>query len=244
MTAAQRREIPAWLITESEAVDTDLAALQTGKEADAFLLERRLGERAHLLVAKRYRDRTHRSFRNDAAYRSARRTGKRREDLAMAKGTDAGLRIRDQQWALHEFRTLRRLWDAGVAVPYPISCNGTEILMEYVGELDQPAPRLIDISRAGDVDYADLWAQCLAAIRAMTACDVVHADLSAYNILVWKGRIYVIDFPQSADIGLTERDMEFLRRDIDNLVTFFSRRGVVCDLEEVFADAISRVAWI
>lgn len=243
MTGRLHRSVPEWVITDSEAVDTDLAALQTGKEADAFLLERRLGDRSHLLVAKRYRDRTHRSFRNDAAYRSARRTGNRRDDLAMAKGSQAGLRIRDQQWALHEFQTLRTLWEAGVAVPYPISCNGTEILMEYVGDRDQPAPRLVDVPRAG-VDYADLWAQCLEAIRAMTASDVVHADLSAYNILVWEGRIFLIDFPQSADIGLTERDFEFLRRDIDNLVTFFSRRGVVCDLEEVFADAISRVAWI
>jgi RIO kinase 1 len=238
------RPRPDWVITDSEAVDTELATLQTGKEADAFLLERRLRERSHLMVAKRYRDRTHRGFRNDAAYRAGRRTGLRRDDLAIARGTRAGLRLRDQQWAMHEFHILRRLWENEVAVPFPISCAGTEILMEYVGELDQPSPRLVDISRSDGLDYADVWEQCLDALRTMAACDVVHADLSAYNILVRDGRIFIIDFPQSADIGLTEGDLDFLRRDISNLVTFFSRYAVRLDLEEVFADVVSHIRWM
>ncbi len=238
------RPRPDWVITDSEATDTELATLQTGKEADAFLLERRLRERSHLMVAKRYRDREHRGFRNDAAYRAGRRTGLRRDDLAMARGTKAGLRIRDQQWAMHEFQILRRLWENEAPVPYPISCAGTEILMEYVGEWDQPAPRLIDIARSGELDYADVWQQCLDALRTMVACDVVHADLSAYNILVHDGRISIIDFPQAADIGLTEGDLNFLHRDISNLVNFFSRNGVTHDLEEVFADVISHIQWM
>lgn len=243
MTAPVRREPPAWVITDSGAIDTDLGALQTGKEADAYLLERRLGERSHLLVAKRYRDRSLRSFRNDAAYRAGRRTGNRRDDLAMARGSAAGLRMRDQHWARHEFLTLRRLWEYNVPVPYPISSAKTEVLMEYIGDFEQPAPRLVDISREADLDYADLWEQCLAAVLGMTACDVVHADLSAYNILVRDGRICIIDFPQSADIGLTEGDLEFLRRDIENLVTFFSRHGLTLNLEDIFAEAVSRIAW-
>jgi len=238
------RPRPTWLITEEEAIDTEIAALQTGKEADAFLLERRLGDRSHLLVAKRYRDRTHRGFHNDAAYRAGRHTGNRRDDLAMAQGSRAGLRMRDEQWAWHEFQTLRQLWNAWAPVPYPISCAGSELLMEYVGDGDRPAPRLVDIARDRELDFAGLWNQCLTALRTMTALGVVHADLSAYNILVQDGQIFVIDFPQSVEIRLNENDMQFLRRDVGNLVTFFGRAGVRADAEEVFADLVSRVSWL
>lgn len=243
-TPVADRPKPDWLITEDGAVDTELARLQTGKEADAFLLERRLGERSHLLVAKRYRDLHHRAFRNDAAYRAGRRTGNRRDDLAMAGGSRAGMRMRGDHWARHEFRILRRLWEAWAPVPYPISCTGSELLMEYVGDVDQPAPRLVDVARTDQLDLADLWQQCLDALRTMADCDVVHADLSAYNILVWQDRLVLIDFPQAAEIGLSDHDMEFLHRDVTNVATFFGRAGVHCDIEEVYAEVISHISWL
>jgi RIO kinase 1 len=238
------RPMPDWLITEDGAVDTELARLQTGKEADAFLLERTLYERSHLLVAKRYRDHHHRSFRNDAAYRAGRRTGNRRDDLAIAAGSRAGMRMRGEQWARHEFNILRRLWAAWAPVPYPISCTGSELLMEYVGDIDQPAPRLIDIARTDELDFAELWRQCVDGLRAMVGCDVVHADLSAYNILVWDARLVFIDFPQAAEIGLSEHDMEFLHRDVTNVATFFERVGVRCDIDDVYSDVVSRISWL
>jgi RIO kinase 1 len=238
------RPKPDWLITEDGAIDTELARLQTGKEADAFLLERTLGERSHLLVAKRYRDHHHRAFRNDAAYRAGRRTGNRRDDLAIAGGSRAGMRLRGEQWARHEFHILQRLWAAWAPVPYPISCTGAELLMEYVGDIEQPAPRLIDIARIDQLNFVDLWQQCLQALRTMVTCDVVHADLSAYNILVWQGRLVLIDFPQAAEIGLSEHDMEFLHRDVTNVVTFFERVGVGCDIEDVYADVVSHICWL
>lgn len=242
---ARERPKPDWLITEDGAVDTELARLQTGKEADAFLLERTLGERSHLLVAKRYRDHHHRAFRNDAAYRAGRRTGNRRDDLAIAGGSRAGMRMRAEQWARHEFHMLHRLWANWLPVPYPISCTGTELLMQYVGDLEQPAPRLVDTARADrrlDADQA--WQQCLTGLRTMVCSGVVHADLSAYNILVWRGELIFIDFPQAAEIGLSEHDMEFLHRDVTNVATYFARLGVHCDIEDVYSELVSHISWL
>lgn len=235
---------PSWLITDSEAVDTEIGLLKTGKEADAHLIERRLRERHHLLVSKHYRSVEHRTFRNDAAYRAGRSTGLRRDDLAIAAGSRAGLRLRAKQWAGQEFRALRILYEAGVAVPYPVSYSGDELKLEYFGDEDVPAPRLADIGRRTDIDFAGLWQQCTQAIRTMTACNLVHADLSPYNLLLWEDRLIVIDLPQSVEIGMNTQALEFLHRDIVNVATYFTRRGVDCDVEELFADSVSLVPWL
>ncbi|HEX4213053.1 MAG TPA: RIO1 family regulatory kinase/ATPase [Candidatus Dormibacteraeota bacterium] len=237
------RRPPSWLITSPEAVDTELGLIKTGKEADTHLVERRLGERGHLLARKVYRSLEHRTFHNDAAYRAGRRTGERRVDLAMAQGSRAGMRMRAVQWARHEHRMLRRLWQAGAAVPYPIDCDGAEMTMEYMGTLELAAPRLVEAARSGALDYPDLWRQCRELLRIMVRSGVVHADLSPYNLLVWHRRLIAIDFPQAVDLGPNGSDLEFLHRDVANVCRFFSARGVDCDAEEVFADLVSFVPW-
>lgn len=241
--ASDRRRPPAWLITDPDAVDTDLGLLKTGKEADTRLVERRLGERRHLLARKRYRSLEHRQFRNDAVYRAGRRTGNRRDDLALAKGTRAGLRMRAESWALREFQVLRRLWQAGAAVPYPVTCAGAEVLMEFIGSQEQAAPRLVEAARGRSLDYADLWRQCVDLLQLMVTTGVVHADLSPYNLLVWRRKLVAIDFPQAVDLGLNDQDLDLLHRDIRNVAGFFAARGVSADLDELFADLVSFMPW-
>ena len=241
--SSTRRRAPAWLITDPRAVDTDLGLLKTGKEADTHLVERRFGERHHLLACKRYRGVEHRQFRNDAAYRAGRRTGNRRDDLAMAKGTRAGMRMRAEGWALREFKTLRRLWEAGASVPYAVTCEGAEVLMEFVGSEKRAAPRLVEAAREPGLDYSDLWLQCVDLLRLMVRRGVVHADLSPYNLLVWHRRLVAIDFPQAVDLGLNDQDLELLERDVRNVAGFFATRRVSTDADELFADLISFIPW-
>lgn len=237
------RRPPSWLITGPEAVDTELGLMKTGKEADTHLVERRLGDRWHLLARKVYRSPEHRTFHNDAAYRAGRLTGERRVDLAMAQGSRAGMRMRANQWARREHQVLRLLWQAGAAVPYPIFCEKAEVEMEYLGSIESAAPRLVEAARSAGLDYGDLWRQCRDLLRTMVRCGVVHADLSPYNLLVWHRRLFAIDFPQSVDLVMNDADMEFLRRDVGNVCHFFSGRGVECDPEEVFGDLVSFVPW-
>ncbi len=241
--ASERRRPPAWLITDPEAVDTELGLLKSGKEADTHLVERRLGTRGHLFVCKRYRSIEHRQFRNDAPYRASRRTGNRRDDLAMAKGTRAGMRLRAESWALREYQVLRRLWQAGAPVPYAVTCSGAEVLMELIGSRDQPAPRLVEATRARSLDYSDLWRQCVGLLRLMVRSGVVHADLSPYNLLLCGRRLVAIDFPQAVDLGLNDQDLDLLQRDVRNVAGFFAARRVSVDPDELFADLISFIPW-
>jgi serine/threonine-protein kinase RIO1 len=59
----------------------------------------------------------------------------------------------------------------------------------------------------------------------MLAHNVVHADLSAFNILYWDGEIVLIDYPQAVD-SLSNRQAEFFfTRDINRVCQYFACQG-------------------
>jgi RIO kinase 1 len=68
--------------------------------------------------------------------------------------------------------------------------------MSYVGDIDLAAPQLRSI-RPDPVEAQDLFEQVLRAIERMLYVNVIHGDLSAYNLLVWDGLVVVIDLPQA-----------------------------------------------
>ncbi len=217
--------VPDWVITEDAARQYERGIIKTGKEADVHLVERVLGDRSNVLAAKRYRDLDERAFRNDAKIR--RRTGDRRADLAIAQGTRAGLTFRAQAWLETEFDALARLWEAGCAVPYPVQKLGIEVMMEYLGDDDEAAPRLINaVVGRSRVQRADLFAQLRESLRIMTSVGLVHGDLSPYNLLVWHDRLYVIDLPQAVDPILEPVGLALLQRDVENLCKWFRSKGV------------------
>lgn len=231
---------PDWVITEDAAHQIERGILKTGKEADVYLVERRLGERRNLLAAKRYRPVARRQFRDDSHYRQGRTSRDRRAGLAMAKGTRAGLAFRSEQWVANEFDVLGRLWSAGVSVPYPVQRLGDEIMVEYLGDDDVAAPRLVHAPLA-DGQAADLFAQAVANLRLCAAHGVVHGDLSPYNMLVWVGRLFLIDFPQAVDPIAHPEGLRLLERDIANLCQWARRHRVVCDVGELCAEVMAVV---
>jgi RIO kinase 1 len=219
---------PDWLVTELAAVDYELGILKTGKEADVWLLERAIPDtdRSCLLAAKRYRASEHRLFHRDAGYLEGRRVRESRVNRATAARTAFGKEVIAGQWAAAEFETLRRLWQAGVPVPYPVQILGTEILMEFIGDADgTAAPRLAQM-RGDTADLPDLWEQLVAALCTMARAGLAHGDLSAYNLLVHDGRLVVIDLPQVVDVVANPQGRHFLARDANNVATWFAARGV------------------
>lgn len=56
-------------------------------------------------------------------------------------------------------------------------------------------------------------------------CDLVHGDLSEYNIIYHMGRAYVIDVGQSVLRGHPNA-LRFLLRDANNVSRFFLSRGM------------------
>lgn len=229
--------VPAWVITDGDARQHERGLLKTGKEADVFLVERRLGERVNLLAAKRYRSFEDRMFKNDARYRQGRRNGESRVDRAMARGSRAGMAFRARQWVETEFETLGRLWAAGVSVPYPVQRLGPEVMVEYVGSEETAAPRLIQF-RGPASELRDLYQQLLDNMRLMAEQGVVHGDPSPYNILVWEGRLVLIDFPQAVDPFLNSEGMSLLERDVLGTCSWFEKRGVPTDPSALVAELV------
>ncbi|KAJ5585575.1 uncharacterized protein N7459_005375 [Penicillium hispanicum] len=133
-------------------------------------------------------------------------------------------------WAEKEMRNLRRIYAAGIPCPEPIYLRLHVLVMGFVGSSKGlPAPRLKDV----EFDVADpearwrsLYMELLGYMRVMyQTCRLVHADLSEYNILYHKERLYIIDVSQSVEHD-HPRSLEFLRMDIKNVSDFFRRKGV------------------
>ncbi len=222
------RPYPDWLVTDLGATDTELGILKTGKEADVFLLRRGVPEtdRSCLVAAKRYRAAEHRLFHRDIEYTDGRRVRESRDNRAMARRTATGRAMIAQQWARAEFSALGRLHQAGLPVPYPVQVTGTELLLEFIGEPDgTAAPRLAEIRRGG-AELAGLWDQLVTALSELAALGLAHGDLSAYNVLVHRGRLVLIDLPQVIDVISHPRGGDFLDRDATNVARWFTARGL------------------
>lgn len=236
---------PPWVVTGSAAIDTELGILKTGKEADCHLLERAVPgdpDRSCVMVAKRYRDLDHRSFRRSEAYTEGRAVRNTRDRRAMAKKSTYGRQILATQWAMAEWQSLVRLYGLGVPVPYPVQIDGTELLMEHLTDPDgATAPRLAQVR--GDHDQlVSWWDQLVTAMETMAAQGHVHGDLSPYNLLVAGDRVMIIDLPQLIDLHANPQGPDFLLRDCRNVCSWFVRRGLDVDAEEVFGRLIA-AAW-
>ena len=190
------------------------------------LVRRTHGERSVLLAAKHYRDAQHRMFHRDAGYLEGRRMRKSRETRAVETRTAFGRELIAGQWAHAEFAVLSKLWSAGAAVPYPVQLRGTELMMEFIGDTDGvAAPRLAQLRPSPD-EANELFAQTREGLGRLADAGYTHGDLSPYNVLVHHGRVVLIDLPQAVDLVGNPQGFEFLRRDCDNICTWFQACGV------------------
>ena len=233
--------IPDWVATSPAAIDTDLGVFKTGKEADVSLVRRTHGDDNVLLAAKRYRDAKHRMFHRDAGYLEGRRMRKSREMRAVETRTDFGRQLIAGQWAAAEFDVLSRLWSAGAAVPYPVQLLGTELMMEFIGDADGvAAPRLAQL-RLSAHELAALFAQMREVLGRLANAGYTHGDLSQYNVLVHDGKVVLIDLPQAVDLVGNPQGFTFLRRDCENICTWFRARGVNADATILYDDLMLAV---
>ena len=217
-------------------IEQVLKPLKHGKEASVHLCRanpRTTGE--HLVVLKRYHPLDRRDFRDETLYRDGEFIKERRIRVALNKKTKFGREVQGGLWVSREWETLELLWGRA-PVPRPIEWTGEAILMSYIGEEDTPAPRLHEY-RFDDVEELEaLWSQVRRAIELMLYRDVVHGDLSAYNVLVWEGEITLIDFPQAVDPKKNRHAQAFLERDIRRIGEWFEHRGLALPWERIAAD--------
>jgi RIO kinase 1 len=249
---AAPRPIPAWLPT-GQVVDRTVGLLKTGKEAEVFVVERRSIDdgRSCLLAHKRYRPlevtekgaleaagfARARTFVNDTIYHEGRRFRRSRDQRAVERMTARGKMLLNSRWIGHEHAMLVRLWEAGVRVPYPVELLDDGCLMELIGDETQAAPRLAN-ARLDARQLAAAFEQVVADIERMADAELVHADLSPYNLLWWEEQVVVIDVPQATDLWLNPNGFNLLHRDVERICTWFSRKGHPCDTDEVFASVL------
>lgn len=130
----------------------------------------------------------------------------------------AGWLFQSRLAAEKEFQALKLVYACGVAVPEPLAQNRHVIVMGIIEgtqlanyrELLHPETVLREILRNVRKSY----------LKA----GVIHADLSEYNILVKEDmHILIIDWPQFVTVKHPNSE-ELLKRDLRNVLVFFSRK--------------------
>jgi RIO kinase 1 len=141
-------------------------------------------------------------------------------------------------WAQKEFKNLDAADKAKVRVPKPIAVERNIVIMEFIGKDGVSAPRLKEIPPD---DPVKTYKQLLVFMRRLyQKAELVHGDLSEYNLMTWKGKLVMFDMSQSVPTS-HPLAQELLNRDITNVNRFFSRQGVkVIANEEIYRQVTER----
>jgi RIO kinase 1 len=216
------------LFIDDELIGDVLYPVKSGKEATLYCCRGGSRAPADLVAVKVYKPQRYRSFRNDSIYQEGRVILNARSRRAAAKRTRFGREVQSSLWTNSEYETLRVLHRAGAGVPKPLGHTGGAVAMEWIGDEDGPAPQLKDVS-LGVAEASLLFDQLIADIELWLACNVIHGDLSAYNILLDRDRAVTIDFPQAIDPRANANAERLLLRDIEHVCQHFARHGVRSD---------------
>lgn len=225
-----------------------LRQVKGGKEATVYCCTAHPDTNLDLLAAKIYRPRALRQLRNNVRYRQGRaildEQGKAvTKDWnllkAIRQGTTIGKEAEHNSWIEHEFQALSLLHNAGADVPRPIARGNNTILMEYMGEPDEPAPTLNHVHLTGR-EAKQFHQRLIHNIELMLKHNRIHGDLSAYNVLYWGGDIRVIDFPQAIDSRTNPEAFAIFARDVERICQYFARYGVRSDAAQLAHDLWQR----
>ncbi|MCI0713410.1 MAG: hypothetical protein L0154_24855 [Chloroflexi bacterium] len=245
-----------WLIDslrsffEEDLISDVLALVKGGKEASVYRCATGPAYEGDYLAAKVYRPRKFRNLTNDQMYRDGRELLSDKDEIidnsdhrtmrAIKKHSSFGRQVEHTSWLMYEFRTLQEMYEVGGAVPKPVEVNENTILMSYIGDANRAASSLNKI-RIEDRDEAYyLYDIVMNNVDLMLSMDMIHGDLSPYNILYWEGDIVLIDFPQVVNSRGNTQAAFILRRDIERVCEYFVRQGVERDAKAVFSDFYER----
>ncbi len=135
-------------------------------------------------------------------------------------------------WAQKEFKNLQRAHEVGVKVPQPIAVEKNVLIMEFIGKNGVSAPLMREVPLRNP---KRVYRQLLTYLRRLYRKGrLVHADLSEYNIMIWKNKTVIFDVSQAVPI---EHPMahQFLRRDLENLHRYFKKLHIdVLSVEEMY----------
>jgi RIO kinase 1 len=210
-------------------IEEVIRPVKSGKEASVYLCRAGARTGEELVAAKVYRSTENRGFKNAAVYWEGGMRAWSPHDLRAAKKRSGwGKTVLFGAWINRENQALETLHRAGANVPRPLTQVGSVLLMRWIGDEEEAAPQLRQVR--WDSEKAGRIFDFLASqVELWLANNVVHADLSEYNVLVWRGRPIVIDFPQAVDPRFNRNAYALLQRDLANLYRHFERMGVPRD---------------
>jgi RIO kinase 1 len=210
--------------------------IKSGKEASVHLCRANPSRTGMELAAlKRYHPLDRRDFRDESIYRDGEWIKERRVRVAIEKKTRFGREVQGAIWVYREWETLGALSAAGADVPTPIAMSDDGILMSYLGDLDRAAPQLHRYRPDRD-EAGQLFDQLMKNVERMLYVNVIHGDLSPFNVLVWDGRATVIDLPQAVDPRKNRHARRLLERDVERICDHFGRFGVRSNAHRIAHD--------
>ncbi|MGC8671383.1 MAG: serine protein kinase RIO [Candidatus Micrarchaeia archaeon] len=195
--------------------------IATGKESDIYLAEPGDNVKADIVVLKIFRIETT-SFRARLDYI----LGDPRFS-SVKKDMHAIVEV----WCKKEYGNLKIAQSARINAPIPYDFSGNVLAMSFIGHNGVPAPQLRNANIENPEAVLD---KIIDQAKKLYEAGLVHADLSEYNILIKDGEPYFIDFGQAV---MTEHPAsgEFLKRDLHNVLDFFSKKyGISRSEENVF----------
>lgn len=134
-------------------------------------------------------------------------------------------------WVLKEFKNLNRAYNAGVRVPKPIIAKNNILVMEFIGETDGTPARLMRQAKISNPDY--VAKKIIEYVKKLyNDAELVHGDLSAFNILMHHDEPVIIDLSQGMVVD-HPLSRELLNRDIDNLIKDFKKIGIEISKDEI-----------
>jgi len=141
--------------------------------------------------------------------------------------------VRSTKAALSEEKAYTLLKDSEVNIPKFFWRNRHALVIEYI-----EGKRLSSLEES-ELN-ADLFYQVISQVNFMLKEKIVHVDLNPFNILVSNSerKVYIIDFPQWVPLN-HPNSLFYLSRDLNNLASFFKRKGISLDEEKVINETLN-----
>lgn len=143
-------------------------------------------------------------------------------------------------WARKEFKNMQAAQAAGVRVPAVIAVKKNILVMDYVTDGEGELAKSLAEQAVAQEDYSQVIEQVSLLYRK---ANLVHADLSEYNIFRSDKGIMLFDFGSAVDIK-HPNSKQFLVRDVLNINRFFEKRGVetgdIADIVEQITKGVTK----
>ena len=135
------------------------------------------------------------------------------------------------KWAERGFKNLKLLRRAGINCPHAVSLKKHVLVMTFLGTDASPAPQLKE-AKLDEDQLKRSYEQVIDIMEKMyRECELIHGDLSEYNLLWYQDQVYVIDVSQSMFTSHPNAN-SFLYRDCKNILDFYRKSGFENALDE------------